>query len=52
MKKGNMIVERRQTYLGMAELEGSYPGLYSMGWNFHVYREGLFFYTVKIATFK
>ena len=47
-----MTVECRQIYLGMAELEGSQQGLYSMGWNSLVYRQGLFFYTVKITPFK
>lgn len=47
-----MTMECRQTFLGMAELEGTQPGLYSMDWNLPVYKQGLFFYTVKITPFK
>lgn len=47
-----MTMECRQTFLGMAELEGTQPGLYSMDWNLLVYKQGLFFYTVKITPFK
>lgn len=37
-----MTMECRQTYLGMAELEETQPGLYSMGWNLLVDKQGLF----------